>query len=445
MKTMFKMKIWRLEALLAFWALSIWGLYVLGVPRTPYFLVLPVLTSLIARIHNTKAKDTSGKKMSLKGRRKKRRVSSRSWHDVEVSANSLLAGSPPSLLRPQGKGQSRSNIQSVAASATRLPWETAAGHEGRTFVSTSSEFSRIQPSVMDMQEISRSLMESLDTREICLDLLGKMNEIKETDAQDLRRALNKVFPICLKCRRCLTSSCPHHSKTAATHAVPTLTIFIHSLDILVYEEEMKLKVGLGFELAVFGKVVHEWKKIMELPKTTGNEECCEECCEECGEEYCEECGEPLPRDTQEGSSLQKRPSRKEERDPKANQRGTHSTVARSVALHGAGQGDSLHTPDPMWPLPPWAQPPSPDALDRLQRAGMEPLPQVIYMGLGQCGLVQCLRRSWGRIKNRAWRNTRRTTIWLQKGKNLGRAGPTAGDQLTSLEMTALSHTMSILV
>jgi len=35
--------------------LSIWGLYVLGVPRTPYFLVLPVLTGLIARIHNTKA------------------------------------------------------------------------------------------------------------------------------------------------------------------------------------------------------------------------------------------------------------------------------------------------------------------------------------------------------------------------------------------------------
>jgi len=54
MKTVFKMKIWRLEVLLAFWGLSILGPYLLGVPCSPYFLALPVLTSLIARIRNTK-------------------------------------------------------------------------------------------------------------------------------------------------------------------------------------------------------------------------------------------------------------------------------------------------------------------------------------------------------------------------------------------------------
>jgi len=54
MKTVFKMNTWRLEVLLAFWGLSILGLYFLGVPCSPYFLALPVLTSLIARIRNTK-------------------------------------------------------------------------------------------------------------------------------------------------------------------------------------------------------------------------------------------------------------------------------------------------------------------------------------------------------------------------------------------------------
>lgn len=56
MRTVFKLKIRSLEVLLAFWGLSILGLYLLGVPCTPYFLALPVLTSLMARIRNTKAK-----------------------------------------------------------------------------------------------------------------------------------------------------------------------------------------------------------------------------------------------------------------------------------------------------------------------------------------------------------------------------------------------------
>lgn len=216
---------------------------------------------------------------------------------------------------------------------------------------------------LDTVQCPEALMASLDTTEICLDLLTELNKINESDAQHLYRALNKVFPVCLKCHRCLTSSCPHHSKTAATHAVSMLTIFIHSLNILLLVEEIKLKVELGFELSVFGKVVHKWKKTLELPDPAGNEECFEE--------RCEVCGEPLPRDTQEGSSLPnghlKRPGRKE-------QCGTRFTVARPVAAHGVGQGKSLHTPDPMWPLPPWAQPPVPNALDQLQRAGMEPLP-----------------------------------------------------------------------
>ena len=276
-------------------------------------------------------------------------------------------------------------------------------------------------------------MESLNLKEICQDLLRKLNEINEGDTQELDRALNMVFPICLKCRQCVTSSCPHQRKSSATDVVAMLTIFIHTLDILLLEQEIKLKVELGFELSVCGKVVHKWKKNMELPDPAGNEECCEECCEVCGE--------PLPKDTQEESSLPnghlKRQSRKE-------QCGTQSTVARPVAAHGVGQGKSLHTPDPMWPLPPWSQPPAPDALDRLQKAGMEPLPQVAFMGLGQCGLMQCLRRSWGRMNTRVLRNIRKTA-WIRKQKNLGLSGPMAGERKMPFDISVLHHTMPIMV
>lgn len=88
---------------------------------------------------------------------------------------------------------SRSHVQSVAASARHLPQEKSAGHQGRTLGTTSTEFNRIQP---HMQKISRSLMESLDTTQICMDMLGKMKKTTETDAQDMHRALNKVSPLC---------------------------------------------------------------------------------------------------------------------------------------------------------------------------------------------------------------------------------------------------------
>ena len=89
--------------------------------------------------------------------------------------------------------------------------------------------------------------------------------------------------------------------------------------------------------------------------------------------------------------------------------GTHCTVTSSVAVSGAGQEDSLHTTVPMWSLLPWAQPPSPNALDQLQRAGMEPLLQEAFRGLRQGSLVQCLQLSWGQIKSRVWRNTQKMT------------------------------------
>lgn len=221
----------------------------------------------------------------------------------------------------------------------------------------SSELNRNLPSNISMEDLSKSLMESLDTTEICLSLLAKVGKNNDNDAQRVRGGYWSEYPVCMQCCRCLDDSCPHHSSSSANTAMATLTASLCSVDMMLWDEKVKLKVGLLFELSVGETIVHVWVENVLLPK--------------CGsEEDCEECGEPLSR----------RPKDLEMQE-----------------------GGSLPTTTPVWPLPPWAQPIPPDALERLQRAGMEPMPQVEYRGLGHGIPELCLlwwRRMKSRVKNR---------------------------------------------
>ncbi|XP_019468898.1 uncharacterized protein LOC104910020 isoform X2 [Meleagris gallopavo] len=275
-----------------------------------------------------------------------------------------------SRLRSHQKRQHRNRLQRKSASGRSLPRER---QEGTSSPATNSELPRNSPSTSSMKDLCRSLMESLDTTQICLSLLAKMEKNNGSSAQRAHEGYRSKYPVCMQCCRCLDNSCPHHSSSSDTTATAMLTALIFSLDVVVQEEKVKLKVGLLFNLSVSGKTLHAWGKNVWLPKRCGSEE------------YCEECGDPLPRSPQNW---------------------------------GMQQGESLPTTAPVWPLPPWAQPIPPDALERLQRAGMEPMPQVEYRGLGHSSTVQCLLCFWWRMKS--------------KVKNLKKVGTAEGNREISI-------------
>ncbi|XP_031459775.1 uncharacterized protein LOC116235643 isoform X2 [Phasianus colchicus] len=276
-----------------------------------------------------------------------------------------------SQLRSHQKRQHRSRLQSKSASGRSLPQER---QEGTSSPAANSGLLRNLPSTSSMEDLSTTLMESLDTTQICLSLLAKMEKNNDSGAQRTRGSYRSKYPVCMQCCRCLDNSCPHHSTSSATAATAMLTALIFSLDVMVQEEKVKLKVGLLFELSNSGKTLHAWGKNVWLPKCCGSEE------------YCEECGEPLP---------------------------------RSPKNWGMQQGESsLPTTAPVWPLPPWAQPIPPDALERLQRAGVEPMPQVEYRGLGHSSTTQCLLCFWWKMKS--------------KVKNLNKVGAAEGSRQISI-------------
>lgn len=257
-----------------------------------------------------------------------------------------------SQVRSHQKRQHGSRLQRKSASGRSLPQER---QKGTSSPAANSELLRNSPSSSSMKDLPRSLMESLDTTQICLSLLAKMEKNNASGAQWEPRGYRSKYPICMQCCRCLDNSCPHHSSSSATAAMAMLTALIFSLDVVVQEEKVKLKVGLLFNLSISGKTLHAWGKDVWLPKCCGSEE------------DCEECREPLP---------------------------------RSPKNWGMQQGESLPTTAPVWPLPPWAQPIPPDALERLQRAGMEPMPQVEYKGLGHSSTLQCLLSFWWKMKSK---------------------------------------------
>ncbi|XP_069661544.1 uncharacterized protein [Haliaeetus albicilla] len=91
--------------------------------------------------------------------------------------------------------------------------------------------------------------------------------------------------------------------------------------------------------------------------------------------------------------------RQDARAAPARQAGAKGGDTSSADLQPARRGESVPTVVPTWPLPPWAQPPPPMALERLRRVGLEPLPLVGYKGLQQGVTLQRIRESWCKVKS----------------------------------------------
>ena len=365
------------------------------------------------------------------------------------SPHSPAGISPHRWGKPHGGQWWEGSCGGAAASARELPRQTGdTGQGGNCRAASSSQLHRNQPSVANMEELARSLMESLDIMQICLDLLGKLKIPLQSSAPTLRRAMRKEYRVCLQCCRCLTGSCPHCSEPAAEQALPTLAVILHAVDMLVHEKDIQLELGLGFELAVGGEPVYVWEITQRLPKTAG------------WEERCEECNAPLPRSPGDSESSQasfpvlraqgtpkgqRRPARQEARAPPARQTWTKCSDTSRAGLQPAGQGESLPTVVPTWPLPPWAQPPSPAALDRLRKVGMEPLPLVGYKGLGQGISLQRIWQSWSKLKTSVRSSVRAERGQLRIAGTSAPSGTTEGDQTLPLDLRfkvdALFHAM----
>ncbi|KAM7119525.1 uncharacterized protein J5F26_003675 [Ciconia maguari] len=422
-----EMEEWKLTALIYCSSLSVWGLCTLVLPCTPGLLAILGVSIFTTWWPNSNTKGTSARKSSRRSRRKNPRGASVPWEGVEGSAESLKAG----WGKPHGGECWESSCRGEAASARELPQETGAVDQGgNVSADTSSELLRNQPSITNMEELARSLMESLDITQICLDLLGELKETQPSTAPVLCGDVKKEHLVCPQCRRCLVGSCPHYSEPMAERDLPVLAAFLHTVDILVHEEDLQLEVGLGFELAVGGEPGYVWEITQRLPEIAP-------------ERCCKDCKAPLPRSPGESEGSQPffpvlraqgaaagemGAARQDARAPPARQAGTEGRDSSSAGLPPAGQGESLPSLAPTQPLPPRAQPPSPTALDRLRRVGMKPLPWVGYKGLGQGLGLQRISQAWCKLKARVQSSVGAKWAWLWEAESSAPDGTTEEDQ-----------------
>ncbi|KAK2515359.1 hypothetical protein Q9966_015373 [Columba livia] len=308
---------------------------------------------------------------------------------------------------------------------------------------------RNRHSIGNMEELSRSLVDSLDIISICYDL---MEELKETSQNSrtpvLHKSKSREYLVCLRCRRCLTSSCPHCDEP---EDLPVLVVILHRLDMMMVEGKLvEMDLELKFELFFCGEMVYTWERMQVLPESAP-------------EMSCKDCDHSLPTSLW-GSECLKVPHSvlrtpqgqmgldgQDTRAAPEQQLWTKCSDAGSADLQPAGQGGSLHSAMPMqsrspgdsetsqvpcpnlstqgtpegqiglgkkdtraapdlqpagqgeslpsavtkYPWPPWAQPLSRAALERLRRAGLEPLPAVWFKDLGPAlSLQQSIQHSW---------------------------------------------------
>ncbi|GAB0185228.1 hypothetical protein GRJ2_000988100 [Grus japonensis] len=293
-----------------------------------------------------------------------------------------------------------------------------------------------------MEELTRSVMESLDITQICLDLLHMLKATQDDGAETLCEAVKKEYLVCLQCHRFFTGSCPHCSQPAAEEDLPTLAAVLYAMNLLVREEVSQLELRLGLELAVGGEPLHAWEVTWLLPQMAP-------------ERCCRACKAPLPRSPgdSEGSQAwlpvlgaqgppkgQAGPARQDARQAWAKR-----WAAGSAALQPAVPGESVPGLGPVWPLPPWAQPPPSRALDRLQRAGREPLPWVGYKGLGQGPRLQHAWQSWAKLKTSVRRGVRDEQGRAWRGGSSAPSGTPTGDRALPFDLRfkvdALFHSM----
>ncbi|XP_074942519.1 uncharacterized protein LOC142054196 isoform X4 [Phalacrocorax aristotelis] len=478
---------WKLTLLLYVSSLSLWGLCTLVLPCTlSFFAVLGLIVFLNFCI-KSKAKETSAGTSCRRSKRKELRSeqprpraapgstvapsreiplfveppswlpvpspplpppsgASVPWEGVEGSTKSLKSG----WAKPHGGERRESSSGSKGAPAGKLPGHTAGvGQRANVTAETTSALLRSPPSITNRDELARCLIQSLDINRICLNMVRKLRKAQHSTAAVLYGDMREEYLVCLQCRRCLVGSCPHYSKPAAEEDLPVLAIILHTAHILRYEEIEQLEMGLGFELTMAGDLLYMWDRTQRIPEIAP-------------ERCCEVCNVPLPRSPGDSGSSQPslptfraqatphgdmRPSPQKARAPPARQPGTDCGDASTAELQLAGQGQPLPSPAPMRPLPSWAQPLSPAALDRLRRVAMEPLPCVEHRGLGRGVSLQCIRRAWYRLKSSVRRSLEDEQGCLWAAGSSADNGTTEGERTVPFDLQfqgdALLHTMEV--
>ncbi|XP_064911597.1 uncharacterized protein LOC110364792 isoform X1 [Columba livia] len=371
----------------------------------------------------------------------------------EVSAESSRSGQ---CIPRQGELW-RSSCDGEAASAGELPQDTQdKGPGGRSCADSSSELPRNRHSIGNMEELSRSLMDSLDMTKVCHDL---MEEPKATSLKSTTPALckskSREYLVCLQCRRCVTSGCPHCSEPEEQQDLPVLVVIPHGYYLVVAKGQVvEMKLELKFELVISGKPVYTWEKDQLLSKT--DPETChmdrnkpislwgsksskaphpvlrtpqgqmgldgQDMRASPGQQSWTERSDADSADLQpagQGGSLPSAVSTRSRSPgdsetsqmscPFLSAQGTpegqiglaEKDTWAALDLQPGGQGEFLPSVLPTYLWPSWAQPPCPVAQERLRRAGLEPLPAVGFRGLEPGHSVQQgIWRSWATVKRR---------------------------------------------
>ncbi|XP_065691333.2 uncharacterized protein [Patagioenas fasciata] len=292
---------------------------------------------------------------------------------------------------------------------------------------SSSKLNRNRHGIGNTEELARSLMQSLDMTEVCLNLLEKL-KIRSQDGESHVPPADRMskYPVCLECRRCVTSGCPHCSGPVEQQGLPLLVVVLQKMSLVSYigglEPELDVKMRLIFALIISGKPVYTWEKIQMLP-------------ERAPETSCKDCDGSLPTSLW-GSECSKAPQPifSAQGTPEG-QTGLGEEDRRAAPdLQPPGQGEFLPSTVSMYPRPPWAQAPSPAALDRLRGAGLEPLPPVGFKVLGQGLSLQCVQHSWAT----AMRSVR-TALCCQCIGSSEPPGTVERDQIVHLDLQRRAH------
>ncbi|XP_065486515.1 uncharacterized protein LOC135986479 [Caloenas nicobarica] len=406
------------------------------------------------------------------------------WEDEEGSAESPRPGG----WIPQQGELWRSSCGGEAASAKELPQEMEdKGPGGHSQADSSSELPRNQPSIGNVEELSRSLMDSLDIIAVCHDL---MEELKETSQNRrtpaLRKSKSREYPVCLQCRRCVTSSCPHCSEPEEQQDLPVLVIILHRLDMMMVKGKLvEMDLELNFELLIAGEPVYTWEKMQVLPDTD-SETCYRDCDGSLPISLRGSKSSKAPHPVLKTPQGQMGPAGQDTWASPGQQPWTKRSDASSADLQPAGQGESLPTRVPTQArspgdsetsqvsCPSLRAPGAPEGQTRpankdtraaphlqlagqgvslptmfppegLCRAGLEPLPPMGYKGLGQGLGLQCVQHSWATMT----RNIGATLGYLCIAGSLEPTGIAEWEQIVQLDLQcradALLRNMEVVV
>ncbi|KAK2515358.1 hypothetical protein Q9966_015372 [Columba livia] len=180
------------------------------------------------------------------------------WANTTKVKGTCVSKSPQSSSGTDPMGEQPCPIAACADSSSKLPSN--------------------RHSVGNTEELARSLMQSLDMTEVCLSLLEKLR-IRSRDGESHVPPEDRMskYPVCLECRRCVTSSCPHCSEPEEQQDLPVLVVVLQKMGLVSYigglEPELDVKMRLIFALIISGEPVYTWEKIQMLPERAPETSC----------------------------------------------------------------------------------------------------------------------------------------------------------------------------